>query len=242
MVSSGPYMFETYELGQELRRWSATRTGTRRPTRTARRCRTASRSAQRQRRRHRQPADRRRPRRRHRGHRRAAGRAGARSSPTRRSRRTPTTRSRRAAGTPSINAEVAPLDNIHCRKAVQYAADQTGYQRAYGGAGRRRDRDQPRCRRRSRAAETFDLYPTARTTRVTWPRPRTSSTQCGQPNGFATNIAYRADRPKEKAVAEALQQSLARVGIKLTLKPYPPATTSRSTPASRTSRRRTTSA
>src|SRR5215213_5416353 len=42
-----------------------------------------------------------------------------------------------------------------------------------------------------------------------------------QPNGFATNIAYRAERPKEKATAEAFQQALSRVGIKLTLKPFP---------------------
>ncbi|MFC7612423.1 ABC transporter substrate-binding protein [Actinokineospora soli] len=46
-------------------------------------------------------------------------------------------------------------------------------------------------------------------------------TACGQPNGFSTNISYRAERPKEKAVAESLQQSLDRVGIKLTLKAFP---------------------
>ena len=34
----------------------------------------------------------------------------------------------------AINANVAPFDNIHCRKAVQYAVDRTGYQRAYGGS------------------------------------------------------------------------------------------------------------
>ena len=34
----------------------------------------------------------------------------------------------------SINADVAPFDNIDCRKAVEYAADHDGYQRAYGGA------------------------------------------------------------------------------------------------------------
>ena len=45
--------------------------------------------------------------------------------------------------------------------------------------------------------------------------------QCGKPNGFSTNIAYRSDRPKEKATAESLQQSLKRVGINLTLKAYP---------------------
>ena len=34
----------------------------------------------------------------------------------------------------AINGDVAPLDNIDCRKAVLYAVDKTGYQRAYGGA------------------------------------------------------------------------------------------------------------
>ncbi len=46
-------------------------------------------------------------------------------------------------------------------------------------------------------------------------------TACGQPNGFETSISYRPERPKEKAAAEAMQQSLSKVGIKLTLKPYP---------------------
>src|SRR6478609_11326059 len=32
-----------------------------------------------------------------------------------------------------INSDVAPFDNIECRKAVIYAYDKTGYQRAYGG-------------------------------------------------------------------------------------------------------------
>ncbi len=45
--------------------------------------------------------------------------------------------------------------------------------------------------------------------------------QCGKADGFATNMSYRAERPKEKALAESLQQSLAKVGIKLTLKPFP---------------------
>ncbi len=40
-------------------------------------------------------------------------------------------------------------------------------------------------------------------------------------DGFDTNIAYRAERPKEKATAEAFQQALDKVGIKVTLKPLP---------------------
>jgi len=46
-------------------------------------------------------------------------------------------------------------------------------------------------------------------------------TKCGQPSGFSINMAYRGDRPKEQAEAEALQNSLGKVGIKLTLKPFP---------------------
>jgi peptide/nickel transport system substrate-binding protein len=34
-------------------------------------------------------------------------------------------------------------------------------------------------------------------------------------------MGYRAERPKEKATAEAFQQALGRVGIQVTLKPYP---------------------
>ena len=46
-------------------------------------------------------------------------------------------------------------------------------------------------------------------------------TQCGQPNGFSTNISYRIERPLEKATAEAFQQQLAKIGIKLTPKGFP---------------------
>src|SRR5262249_57727720 len=44
--------------------------------------------------------------------------------------------------------------------------------------------------------------------------------QCGQPNGFSTNIAFRSDRPREVASSQALQASLSQVGIKTTLKGY----------------------
>ncbi|MEV0145911.1 MULTISPECIES: ABC transporter substrate-binding protein [unclassified Nonomuraea] len=51
---------------------------------------------------------------------------------------------------------------------------------------------------------------------------RRSLAACGRPGGFGTAYAYR-DRPSERALAEAVQAALAQVGIKLTLKPYPPA-------------------
>ena len=47
--------------------------------------------------------------------------------------------------------------------------------------------------------------------------------ECGEPDGFETNMAFRSDRPKEQAEAEAFQQSLDRIGITVNLKPYPSA-------------------
>ena len=104
---------------------------------------------------------------------------------------------------------------------MQYAADKTGYQRAYGGA------TGGDIATNLHAADDPGLpevrpVPARRATSRRRRQGQGRAAACGQPNGFSTNIAYRAERPKEKATAEALQQSLAKVGIKLTIKPYPP--------------------
>jgi peptide/nickel transport system substrate-binding protein len=119
----------------------------------------------------------------------------------------------------AINPDVAPLDNIHCRKAVLYAADRVGYQRAYGGGtgGEIATNLLPPV---IPGAQRFDLYPSPKHLGDI-AKAKDELAQCGQPNGFTTGISYRAERPKEKATAEALQQSLARAGIKLEIKPYP---------------------
>jgi peptide/nickel transport system substrate-binding protein len=120
----------------------------------------------------------------------------------------------------SINPAVAPLDNIHCRKAVEYAADHTGYQNAYGGppGGDVATNLMPPL---IPGAEKVDLdnFESKPTGDVDSAKQELS--QCGHPDGFATNLSYRAERPKEKATAESLQQALDKIGIKLTLKPYP---------------------
>jgi peptide/nickel transport system substrate-binding protein len=119
-----------------------------------------------------------------------------------------------------LNSDVAPLDNIHCRKAVLYAADHQGYQRAYGGevGGDIATNLMPPV---IPGAKSVDLYNVKSKPTGDIDTAKSELQQCGQPSGFATNISYRAERPKEKATAESLQQSLAKVGIKLTLKPYP---------------------
>jgi peptide/nickel transport system substrate-binding protein len=119
----------------------------------------------------------------------------------------------------AVNGQVAPLDNVHCRRAVQYATDKAGYQRAYGGAtgGDIATNIMPPV---IPGAEQFDTYPSADGT-GDLAKAKDELAQCGQPNGFTTGISYRAERPKEKATAEALQQSMARAGINLEIKPYP---------------------
>jgi peptide/nickel transport system substrate-binding protein len=119
-----------------------------------------------------------------------------------------------------LNSDVAPLDNVDCRKAVLYAADKVGYQRAYGGSigGDIATSLLPPTIPGSRKIDEYEA--------TTQPngddaKAKTELQKCGQPNGFSTNISYRTERPAEKAVAEELQQSLGKVGIKLTINPYP---------------------
>ena len=119
----------------------------------------------------------------------------------------------------AINAAIPPLNNVECRKAVQYAADKTGYLRAYGGdtGGTIATNLQPPV---IPGAESFNLYETPNHAGDV-AKAKEALAACGQPNGFETNISYRAERPKEKATAESLQQSLAKAGIKTTLRPFP---------------------
>jgi peptide/nickel transport system substrate-binding protein len=121
----------------------------------------------------------------------------------------------------SIVGTVAPFDNVNCRKAVEYAADRTGYQTAYGGPLAGGDIASTLLPPTIPGYQKFDLYPAGADNTGDPVKAKEALTACGQPNGFSTNIAYRAERPKEKALAESLQQSLAKVGIKLTLKPFP---------------------
>jgi peptide/nickel transport system substrate-binding protein len=121
----------------------------------------------------------------------------------------------------SITTQVKPLDNIECRKAILYAADRTGYQTAYGGPFSGGDIATQLMPPQIPGAQKFDLYPAGPDNKGDLTKAKEALAKCGHPNGFSTNIAYRSERPKEKATAESLQQSLARVGIKLTIRPFP---------------------
>jgi peptide/nickel transport system substrate-binding protein len=119
-----------------------------------------------------------------------------------------------------INSDVAPLDNIDCRKAIEYAADHEGYQRAYGGSigG---DIATSLLPPQIPGYQKSDDYNFLSKPNGDVDMAKQELQKCGKPDGFSINISYRNERPKEKATAESLQQSLAKVGIKLTLQGYP---------------------
>jgi peptide/nickel transport system substrate-binding protein len=120
----------------------------------------------------------------------------------------------------SIINRTPPLDNVACRRAILYAADREGYQAAYGGELAGGDISTQMLVPPIPGYEKFDLYPVADNTGDV-AKARDELAKCGRPNGFEIGIAFRSDRPKEQAVAEALQQSLGRVGINLTLRGHP---------------------
>jgi peptide/nickel transport system substrate-binding protein len=119
-----------------------------------------------------------------------------------------------------INSDVAPLDNIDCRKAIEYGVDHEGYQRAYGGTVGG-DIATSLLPPQIPGYQKSDVYGFLAKPNGDVDAAKAALQKCGKPNGFEINVSYRAERPKEKATAESMQQALARVGIKLTLKPFP---------------------
>ncbi|NUR08149.1 MAG: ABC transporter substrate-binding protein [Nocardioidaceae bacterium] len=122
---------------------------------------------------------------------------------------------------------VKPFDNIDCRKAVEYGMDRSSYQNAYGGPFAGGDLATTLLPPTIPGHQKFDLFPAGEKGDVDAAKKALAA--CGQPNGFDATIAYRAERPKEKATAEAFQQALKRIGINLQTKPLPEATYSSDT-------------
>jgi peptide/nickel transport system substrate-binding protein len=114
---------------------------------------------------------------------------------------------------------VQPFENVHCRKAVQYAVDKAAMKEAVGGA--------------SAAALATTLWPRAlpgypavapypggEGNRGDEAAARAELTRCGRPDGFAVNLAVVADG-RGPACAAATVRALARVGIRVTVATYP---------------------
>ncbi|MGI5289617.1 ABC transporter substrate-binding protein [Nonomuraea polychroma] len=120
----------------------------------------------------------------------------------------------------SVIPDVKPLDNPDCRKAVLWAADRVANQTAFGGPVAGGDIATNVMPPPIKGQQKFDLYASP-DNKGDVNKAKEALTACGQPNGFSTTMSFRSDRPREKALAESMQQALARVGIKLTLKGFP---------------------
>jgi len=123
-----------------------------------------------------------------------------------------------------INTTLKPLTNVHCRMAIEFAASKTNYVDAYGGPVAGGSIASTVAPPNVIGQKHFDLYDA-----VSKPGGDVSAAKeqlklCGQPNGFTTGITYRSDRPKEVSAAQGLQASLAQVGIKTTLHGFPTGT------------------
>jgi peptide/nickel transport system substrate-binding protein len=113
-----------------------------------------------------------------------------------------------------------PLDDVHCRKAVFYATDFAGIQQTRGGevAG---------------GAIANSVFPTsipgyskydpygilARKGKPDLAKAKAELKECGKPNGFSTKLSARTNQPSEVDAAEALQEQLGKVGIKVEVDP-----------------------
>jgi len=117
-----------------------------------------------------------------------------------------------------INEKVIP--NVHCREAIEFAANKTTLQNAWGGpvvGGAIASTVMPPT---VSGYQQFDLYKAVSQPSGDATDAKAQLQQCGQASGFSTGLAYRSDRPQETAAAQALQASLAQVGIKVTLNGY----------------------
>ena len=119
-----------------------------------------------------------------------------------------------------LNTKVAPLNKLACRQAIEYAANKTDLQTAWGGPFAGGAIASTLLLPGMGGYTPFDLYNARSQPTGDLTKAKAALQACGQPNGFTVGASYRSDRPAETAAIQALQASLARVGITLQLHGY----------------------
>jgi peptide/nickel transport system substrate-binding protein len=118
----------------------------------------------------------------------------------------------------AMNTKVPPFDNIHCRKAVQYATDKIAMQTARGGPDAGGD-IATNMLPPNIAGHDPNLDPfNTKSGKPQVDKAKEELAACGKPNGFDTVLATR-NSGKEPKTAEALQAALKNVGINARLDP-----------------------
>lgn len=112
----------------------------------------------------------------------------------------------------AVMQTVAPLNNIHCRKAIFYAINKAALRTIRGGtyggniAGTMMNPSVPGSN------PSYNPYPSGAGGTGNLPAAKAELAACGKPNGFFVNVAYVPNGRGVK-IYEALQASLKRVGI-----------------------------
>jgi peptide/nickel transport system substrate-binding protein len=116
----------------------------------------------------------------------------------------------------SIQPHIPPFGDVHARRAVHHAADKILLQEARGGPVTGGDLTTALFPPRLPAHQDLDLYPTGPDLRGDLDAARAELRAAGLPDGFEAVIGTQ--RGKFRLVADALVESVARVGIRLTVK------------------------
>jgi peptide/nickel transport system substrate-binding protein len=121
----------------------------------------------------------------------------------------------------SILSETKPFDNIHCRKAIEWAMSKAEQQAARGGVygGELASTMAPPTLAGYKA---YDLYPTQNGA-ADVAKAKSELTACGKPNGFST-IIVTTNQGKGPQQAQFLQNDLQAVGITAKVRAFDPAT------------------
>ncbi|WUL62403.1 ABC transporter substrate-binding protein [Streptomyces sp. NBC_00344] len=118
-----------------------------------------------------------------------------------------------------LNLHVAPFDNVHCRKAVQWGIDKASVQAAQGGDPKG-DVATTLLPPTVNGYTKFDQYPSAGN-KGDVAKAKAELKACGKPKGFSTNISARSDRPAEMSMVTAVQASLKKIGVNAEIKSFP---------------------
>lgn len=114
----------------------------------------------------------------------------------------------------ALASNVAPFNDVHCRRAVFYATDKRSVRTAIGGP-QVGDELAPHLLPPgvSGSEPDYDPYGTKRSGGAPdLERARQELKECGKPTGFRTTVTV-SDGPQDVAIAEVIKASLARVGI-----------------------------